>query len=213
MQALVSPRVLTAGAMPRLDAAQLACTWCRAPTPLPQTHAVHVGRLAGMPIAGLAFPVLTECLMKTTWTLVADEAIARILELPPEAGDLMPVEELTDPGAHAREGEMHHAPHGRRASGGAAAQATVSASESERHQHAQDFAARIAERLTQCQREGRFAALHIMAAPRMLGYLRKALDANVSAVVASELNKDVVHESLADLTRRLPGRLASRLEG
>lgn len=144
--------------------------------------------------------------MKTVWFLAADEAIARILELPADAGDLEPVEELTDPGAHARESDFHDAPHGRRAAGGAGAQgqATVSASDSDRHLQAQAFAARIAEHLTLRQREGRFDALHLVAAPRMLGYLRKALDPNVAAVVASEQNKDVIHESAAALTQRIP---------
>lgn len=142
--------------------------------------------------------------MKTAWTLVADEAIARILEQPEEGGDLVPVEELTDPGAHAREGEMHNGPHGRRGGGGSSPQPTVSASDSERHQHAQTFAARIAERLTQRLQEKRYDVLHVIAAPRLLGYLRKALHASVAAVVASEQDKDVVHESLADITRRIP---------
>lgn len=148
--------------------------------------------------------------MKTTWALVADEAIARILEKPTGA-DLEPVEELTDPGAHAREGEMHNGPHGRRAGGnGGPSQATVSAGDSERHQHAQVFAARIAQRLAECHREKRFDALHVVAAPRLLGYLRKALNGEVSAAVIGTLDKDLVKESNADLTRRLfPPRRAT----
>ena len=136
--------------------------------------------------------------MKTTWIVVADEAIARLLEKPEEGGDFVPVEELTDPGAHSREAEMRHGPHGRRAGG-----ATVSAGDSERHQHAKLFATRIAERLAEAQRQGRFHVLHLIAAPRMLGYLRPALSASVSATVASEQDKDLVQASAAELTRRL----------
>lgn len=149
--------------------------------------------------------------MKTTWALVADEAIARILEKP-QGADLEPVEELTDPDAHAREGEMHNGPHGRRAGAGNGGlpQATVSAGDSERHQHAQVFAARIAQRLAECHREKRFDALHLVAAPRLLGYLRKAMNAEVSAAVVGTLDKDLVQESNADLTRRLfPSRRAT----
>jgi len=149
--------------------------------------------------------------MKTTWALVADEAIARILEKP-QGADLEPVEELTDPDAHAREGEMHKGPHGRRAGAGNGGmpQATVSAGDSERHQHAQVFAARIAQRLAELHREKRFDALHVVAAPRLLGYLRKALNGEVNAAVVNTLDKDLVKESNADLTRRLfPPRRAS----
>jgi len=39
---------------------------------------------------------------KTIWVVVADEAIARILEWPRRGSELVPVEELTDPAAHAK---------------------------------------------------------------------------------------------------------------
>ena len=143
--------------------------------------------------------------MTNTWILVADEAIARILEKPRKGNELKPVEELTDPDAHAREGDMHNGPHGRRAGagGGSNSQATVSAGDSERHQHAKLFAARIAQRLLEFRREKRFDGIHIVAAPRLLGYLRQALHAEVSNVVVDTLDKDLVHESNADLARRL----------
>lgn len=152
--------------------------------------------------------------MKTTWVLVADEAIARILEKPRKGGDLVPVEELTDPDAHARESEMHRGQHGRRAAfggngGSGGTQATVSAGDSERHQHAQVFAARIAQRLAEFQREKRFDELQVVAAPRLLGYLRKAFDGNVAAAIVHSLDKDLVQESNAELAQRLfPARPA-----
>jgi len=138
--------------------------------------------------------------MKPTWVLVADEAIARILERPPNGGELVPVEELTDPDAHASEAEMRHGPHGRRG-----VHATVSAGDSERHQHAKLFAASIAQRLALHHRDQRFGELHVVAAPRLLGYLRGAIETGVWNAVASTLDKDLVKESNADLTRRLFG--------
>lgn len=143
--------------------------------------------------------------MKTTWILVADEAIARILEKPRKGNELKPVEELTDPDAHAREGELHNGPHGRRngAGGGGNPQATVSAGDSERHHHAQIFAARIAQRLLECLREKRFEDIHIVAAPRLLGYLRNEFHKELSNAVVDTLDKDLIHESNADLMRRL----------
>lgn len=136
--------------------------------------------------------------MKTVWVLVADEAMARILEQPPEGGDLLPVQELTDPDAHARESEMHRSPHGRRGT-----QATVSAGDSERHQHAQVFAGRVADYLAECLRQKRYDLLHIVAAPRMLGYLRKALSPQVAEAVGITQDKDLVQHSNAELSRRL----------
>ena len=144
-------------------------------------------------------------MMKPTWVVVADEAIARILERPRAGAELVAVEELTDPDAHAKAADLHHGPHGRRAGLGGGSQATVSAGDSERHQHAKLFAARIAERLALRHRERRFDALHVVAAPRLLGYLRAALEPGVAGAVVDTLDKDVVQESHAELTRRLFG--------
>ena len=44
---------------------------------------------------------------KTIWVMVADEAIARILEWPTRGHELVPVEELTDPSAHAKGTEVN----------------------------------------------------------------------------------------------------------
>ena len=154
--------------------------------------------------------------MKTTWILVADEAIARILEKPRKGSELKPVEELTDPGAHAREAELHNGPHGRRggSGGGANPQATVSAGDSERHHRGQLFAARIAQRLLERLREKHFDEIHIVAAPRLLGYLRSEFHQELSNVIVDTLNKDLIHESNADLMQRLfpaPPRAAATI--
>ena len=81
----------------------------------------------------------------------------------------------------------------------------MSAGDSGRHQHAQVFAKRIAQRLLELRREQRFDALHVLAAPRLLGYLRNELHAEVSAAVVDTVDKDVVKESNAELTRRVFG--------
>jgi protein required for attachment to host cells len=155
--------------------------------------------------------------MKTTWAVVADEAIARILEKPEEGGDLVPVEELTDPDAHSKEGQLRRDALGRRSGGStqrsdgsraphalmSGANATASAGESELHLEAQGFARQVAQRLKQLHQAGRFEALHVVAAPRFLGYLRKELDPHVERAVVGSLDKDLIHMSNAEITQRL----------
>ena len=154
---------------------------------------------------------------KTVWVLVADEALARILHRPEDGGDLVDVEALTDPAAHAKEGDFQRDASGRRA--GVAPQGsrqnspqhrlrgtasvTASAGEEDQHLEAQGFARRVAQHLGDAWRQKRFDELRIVAAPRFLGQLRKELDAHVSAVVSGELNKDLIHEGNSDITRRL----------
>ncbi|MDQ2779491.1 MAG: host attachment protein [Pseudomonadota bacterium] len=151
---------------------------------------------------------------ETIWVLVADEAIARLLQHPDDGSDLVPVEEMTDPKAHARNAELRHDAHGRREGGqpatrpgsgqpqGAAANATTSAGPNEKHQEAELFARTVAQRLTERLQQRRFTELQIAAAPRFLGLLRKALSQQVAATVTRELDKDLIHESTAELSQR-----------
>ena len=154
--------------------------------------------------------------MKTTWVVVADEAIARILEKPPEGGDLVPIEELTDPAAHAKGSDLRDEPYGRRAGGStqrsdnrashalmSGTNVTSSAGESEQHLEAQEFARRVAQRLAELLQQKRFDELRIVAAPRFLGYLRKAISPQVEATVAGSMNKDLIHLSNAEITERV----------
>lgn len=153
---------------------------------------------------------------KKTWVLVADEAIARFLQLPEDGGDLESLEALTDPAAHARESELQRDSSGRRAGSAthsaspnnahrlrSSANLTASAGEDQQHLEAQSFAKRVAQHLATALQQKRFDDLRIIAAPRFLGHLRKELDAHVSATVSDELNKDLIHEENGALTRRL----------
>ncbi len=151
---------------------------------------------------------------KTTWVLVADEAIARFLQQAPDSGDLVPVEELTDPAAHASKAELRDDASGRRAGGQPAsrpgsgkpqsgeANATMSAGPDETHKEAEAFARQVAARLTERLQQHRFHELKIAAAPRFLGLLRKALSQQVAATVTQEMDKDLIHETAAELTKR-----------
>jgi protein required for attachment to host cells len=151
---------------------------------------------------------------KTLWVLVADEAIAKILRWPETGGELESVEAITDPAAHAKEGDLTRDAQGRRAASApqrqnttnrlrGAASVTASAGEDEQHQEAQGFARRVAQHLSEALRQKKFDELRIVAAPRFLGLLRKELDAQVSATVIEEINKDFIHYDAAELTRRL----------
>jgi len=148
--------------------------------------------------------------MKTTWAVVADEAITRILQWP-ETGDVLePVEELTDPTAHSSGTELRRDAHGRRAGGGTMSQRagnagsiTASAGEAEKHQEAELFARRVADRLKQALQQKRFEELRIAAAPRFLGLLRKELSGEVARTVSTELSKDLIHADNREISQRL----------
>lgn len=153
--------------------------------------------------------------MKTTWVLIADEAIARILAYG-KSRTLEPVEELTDPDAHADGAEMRRDAVGRRAAGGGQgntpAGATASAGDDQLHQHAEVFARRVADVLGKAQQQGRMDALVIVAPPRFLGLLRKAVSKPVTEIVQAELDKDFVHFTNDDIHERLREHLREHLK-
>jgi protein required for attachment to host cells len=156
---------------------------------------------------------------RTVWVLVADEALARILRWDADSETLDDVEAVTDPAAHAKEGDFQRDSAGRRA--GVAPQGsrqntqqhrlrgtssiTASAGEEDQHLEAQSFARRVAAHLAAALQQKRFDELRVVAAPRFLGYLRKELDAHVKATVSDELSKDLIHEGNGALAKRLFG--------
>ena len=153
---------------------------------------------------------------KTTWVVVADEAIARILEWPKKGKELQSVEELTDPTAHASGSDLRRDAEGRRAGSAthsasphnahrlrSSADVTSSAGEDAQHQEAERFARRVADHLAQALQQQRFDELRVVAAPRFLGLLRKAWSAQVQATIKDELNKDLIHAENRELTQRL----------
>lgn len=154
--------------------------------------------------------------MKTIWVLVADEAIARILQWPGNDNTLESVEEITDPAAHADGADLRRDAHGRRAGSATAgarqntahrltptASITSSAGEDEQHLEAERFAGQVADRLNQALQQHRYDELRIAAAPRFLGMLRKHLDKNVASTVTEEIDKDLIHLQNKEITARL----------
>jgi len=153
--------------------------------------------------------------MKNTWVLVADEAIARILQWQERGTGLDSVEEITDPDAHSDEAEFRRDAQGRRAGAAphsssdtphrlrGAASVTASAGEDAQHLEGAAFARRIADHLAEALRDKRFDELQIVAAPRFLGALRKALSVEVRATVSTETDKDLIHLDNRDLATRL----------
>jgi protein required for attachment to host cells len=139
------------------------------------------------------------------WVLVADESRARILNWPGHGHDLEPVDELTDAAARADRADLRRDAYGRRAGGDQrmGGNTTSSASDDELHREAAGFARRVAQWLADAQMKGHFEALRIVAAPRFLGLLRKALPPAVAQRVTDDAPQDLVQLNQRELTVRL----------
>ncbi|AKJ29657.1 host attachment protein [Caldimonas brevitalea] len=154
--------------------------------------------------------------MKKIWVVVADEAIARILQWPEDGHELESVDELTDAATHASGADLHRDAYGRRAAGvthgarqntphrlNSVSNITASAGEDEQHLEAEGFARRVAAHLLDALHRHRYEELRIVAAPRFLGMLRKAMSDEVSRLVTDEVDKELVHLDTRELTDRL----------
>ena len=131
------------------------------------------------------------------WVVVADEAIARILTTTEAPGTLDPVEALTDPAAHTKEGDLHVNDAGRRGgrvsregghggprSGAGSTSVTASAGPENRHLEAQPVVRRVGQ-----------------VAPAVEGAARGPADMAAGCKAARQLARDDPDEPVPQLGR------------
>ncbi|HEV7915473.1 MAG TPA: host attachment protein [Albitalea sp.] len=143
--------------------------------------------------------------MDATWIVLADEGRARILSRPQRGAELVEVEEIADPAAHAHNADLRRDAYGRRHGGDGrmGANQTESAGLEKLDHEAELFARRVTERLLDAHHKHRFAELRIAAAPRFLGRLRQVMDPQLKKAVVEELDKDLLQLDARELTQRL----------
>lgn len=154
--------------------------------------------------------------MKTTWVMVADEAIARVLQRTPNKR-LVSVRDFAHPAAHGRPTDVLRDAQGRRVGGspargssggsdgfahGGTATSSAGTGDDVEHQEAEAFARELAGWLEQEAQAGRYDELHIAAAPRFLGLLRKSMQPQTTRRVAQTHDKDWAQSDEAQLIER-----------
>lgn len=143
--------------------------------------------------------------------VVADQSEARFYDAEQRDSQLRLVGTLSDPQAHLHDRDLksdrpgrvydHASGSGRR---GATAHHATGGERSPRKHEAGTFARRIAEQVQAAYRQNEFDRLILMAAPGFLGLLRQALPASLTAIVAAEIGKDLVHEAAMAVAAHMP---------
>ncbi|HXC39974.1 MAG TPA: host attachment protein [Burkholderiales bacterium] len=125
------------------------------------------------------------------WIVVADASRARIFEAPPASSDsgqrLQQVADLANPDGRAREDDLvsHSAGRGRPG-------ARTGIAEDNAGDHSLElFSRQVARFLQSAHDQRRYHRLHLFAAPRLLGRLRRDLSDGVRRIVAEQKNKDI----------------------
>ncbi|HVW67853.1 MAG TPA: host attachment protein [Steroidobacteraceae bacterium] len=142
--------------------------------------------------------------------VVADQSEARFYDVAGVRGPLRLAHRLIDPAAHLHNRDMvsdkpgrvfdHASGAGRR---GSVAHHATGGERTPRKEEALSFARKIAADLARGV-GAEFDRVVLMAGPAFLGLLREVLPKTVEAVVAAEVNKDLVHGSDADIMAHMP---------
>lgn len=146
--------------------------------------------------------------MSSTWVVVADDAKARVLRCNGAERSLEPVVALGHPDSLGPEAKRRRDAVGRRSGGNDdphanVGHATASAGEDQQHRESQRFAAQVAELLEDGFRKQQYSALTLVAAPRFLGLLRKALSPAVQGCVSRSLDKELLQLTDGDIAESL----------
>ena len=128
--------------------------------------------------------------MPTTWIVAADASRARVLQV---AGRkrLVEVEDFLNPEGRLHNREINTDAKGRFA--GPDRPGGHSSDDEERtvEHYNERFAKRVAEYLDRARSDQRYERLVLVAAPKVLGQLRKELGKEVEKLVVDELDKDL----------------------
>ncbi len=141
-----------------------------------------------------------------TWILVADNSRARIFAAKKAAGSIEEVSTLTFPEARLHEGDLTTDKGGRSHAPGAGAHG-INGEEMHKQDNADRFASLICDDLEIARNQGRFNKLYIVAAPALLGLLRKHQSAPLRQLIAGELDKNLTTHTPGAIRKHLPDYL------
>jgi protein required for attachment to host cells len=138
--------------------------------------------------------------MTTTWIIAADSSRARILQVTDRGQHLEEIEDLLNPEGRAHDRELISDAHPRFSGHGGVGKPSSHSTggpandreEPSAQEHATElFAKRLADYLDKARTGQRYERLHLIAPPKFLGRLRKALGKDTARLVAEELPKDL----------------------
>ena len=151
---------------------------------------------------------MTVARQPMTWIVVADGARARVFRH--AAGRLAAVPGLAVAARAAPNRELVTDRPGRVYSGMRGVPSAVEDGAGAHREEKRRFIVRLAASLAEADEKGRFAQLVLMAPPRVLGDLRRAMPATLRLRVGAEVRKDLTHAAPADILAHVPGPLRAR---
>ena len=143
--------------------------------------------------------------MHTVRVVVADESQARFFDAVGTSAKLKNVGTLGDPAARKQEHDLVSDRPGS-AVGSGGGHYGLTEKRSHQRMEVESFARLIVEKLEADSRAREFDEVAIIAAPRFLGTLRKALPPALRKLVKHEIHHDLVHRPESEIRAHLPDR-------
>lgn len=138
--------------------------------------------------------------MSKFWLIAGNGAQARVFEGVKPNMPLEEIECLVNPAAHQKELELVSDRPGRHADDGHG----YSAEETHKKERELDaFARDIADFINKAHGAGRFEKLSVVAAPALLGRLRKNYSSTVERAILEEIDKDLTSAGVAEIQEHL----------
>ena len=148
--------------------------------------------------------------MKITWILVANQAEAQIYSSDRLPGNLVLVDVLENKEGAIHPGDLVSDAPGRAFDSTGSGRHAMEPNTGVKEEQRRKFVKKMTERLHGAQLKGDFSQLVLLAAPAVLGVIRKSLTGELKKMVIKEIPKDVIGQDVARIQSQLVRAFALR---
>ena len=148
--------------------------------------------------------------MKMIWILVANQAEAQIYSSDQLPGNLLLVDVLENSEGTTHPRELISDAPGRAFNSTGSGRHAMEPNTGVKEEQRRRFVKEMADRLQAAHLNGDFAQLVLMAAPAVLGVIRKSLNAGLKKTVIKEIPKDVIGQDVDKIQSQLARAFALR---
>ena len=148
--------------------------------------------------------------MNKTWILVANQAEAQIYSSDRLPGNLLLVDVLENKEGTSHQRDLVSDAPGRSFDSTGSGRHAMEPNTGVKEEQRRRFVKEIVERLQTIKTKGGFDKLVLLAAPAVLGVLRKTLSADLIKIVVKEIPKDVIGQGVEKIQSQLVRAFALR---
>lgn len=136
--------------------------------------------------------------------LVADSSKARIFSAPDGRSDLQQDIDLSHSDSRLKEQDLVADGLGSASDAGGYGKHSMGHENAAHQRQAEIFANRLSSELDNTRQRNNLHRIYLIAAPKFLGLLRGSLSSQCTALLAGEINKDLVNHNIKDIRSHLP---------